>query len=121
MQLYEMTAGNDWPLIVVPEVVGRTVERTRGIVQVRYLQKKPQVSVEVDDDISDDPGPTKKLDLDLFFRDIPKDLVQPYRDAIREWEKGGGTIYFSNKMLFFEMELAGQNQRVVRCRNTKWT
>ncbi len=92
MQLYPITEGTDWPLLVVPEIVGRTVEKTRGVVQVRFTQEKPQVVVEVDEDGTDDASSPKKLDLELFLKDTPKDLVQPYRDCIVEWEKVGGHI-----------------------------
>lgn len=116
MQLYEVERGKDWPLIVVPEVIGRTVEKTRGIVQIQYTQEKPRVSIEVDDP-GDGDVRSGKVGLSSFLEGIPKDLVQPYKEGIDEWEKLGGTIDFTNKMMFFEFELAGQTRRIVRCRN----
>jgi len=116
MQLYEMITGNDWPLIIVPEILGRTVEKTRGVVQVRYIKEKPQIDVDVEDDGT---GTTQKLDLDLFLRQIPKDLVETYKNGIEEWEQIGGIIRFTNRRVFFEMEIAGQNRKCVRCSTIK--
>jgi hypothetical protein len=50
MRLYPLVPGNEWPLVVVPDVVGRTVEKLRGVVRVRYTQEKPELSVDIEDD-----------------------------------------------------------------------
>lgn len=55
MRLYPVVAGQDWPLVVVPDVVGRTIEKLRGVVRVRYTQERPEVSVDIKDDPGDDP------------------------------------------------------------------
>ncbi len=115
MQLYKMNAGNDWPLIVVPEIVGRTVEKTRGVVQVRYTQEKPDIRVEVDDTIG--PDPIGKLDWERFSQEIPKDLVQPFKKGIEEWEGIGGISRFADKVMFFETDLGGERRKIVRCRS----
>jgi hypothetical protein len=117
MQLYELTAGRDWPIIVVPEVLGRTVERTRGVVRVCYAEEKPQVTVEVDGDETDGPGTAKTLDMDVLLQEIPPDLVQPYKEGIEAWQAlgVGGTIRFTTDMMFFEMALGGQVRKIVRC------
>ena len=119
MQLYELTTGSDWPLIVVPEVVGQTVEKTRGVVKVNYADKKPQVDVTVDDDDIDGPGTAKALNLGVFLQEIPKDLVQPYTDGIEEWKAVGGTIRFTAEMMFFELHLGGKSEKIIRCRKYK--
>jgi len=110
MQLYQMAPTSEWPLIVVPEVVGRTVEKTRGVVRVQYTQEKPEVAIEVED--GDDS--TGKFDLDQFLRAIPKDLVEPYTQGIEEWKKIGGNIHFTNKMMYLEVDIGGGRRRVVR-------
>lgn len=114
MQLYEVDQGQEWPLVVVPEVVGRTVNKTRGVVRVVYTQK-PQVSIEMED--NDDSGflATTKLDIDLFLKGVPKDLVEPFKDAVEGWRNMGGDIEFTNKMMHFTTELNGQAWRIIRC------
>jgi hypothetical protein len=63
MRLYQTAPGKDWPLLVVPEVVGRTVEQTRGVVRIQYVQEKPTVTVAVERD-EGDGGTIGKLDSD---------------------------------------------------------
>lgn len=115
MQLYQTIPGKDWPLLVIPEVLGRTVEQTRGVVRVQYVQEKPAVTVAVEDD-DGDGGEGGKIDEALFFESIPKDLAEPIRKGIAEWQKLGGRIHFTGKMLCFEITCGGQNCRVVRFR-----
>lgn len=110
MQLYLTAPGKQWPIFVVPEVVGRTVEKTRGVVRVQYLQEKPEVSVEVDDS----PGPVSKLDLGLFLQMVPKDLAEVYRLGMDEWKAVGGDVRFSSERCFWEMDIAGRPCKFVR-------
>lgn len=121
MQLYQMTLGSDWPLIVVPEVVGRTVEKTRGVVQVRYTQEKPKISVEVESDEIDSPSPSPHLTLESFLQSIPKDLVQPFEEGVNEWEAIGGKVQVTPRMVFFKMDVGGEDYRVIRCREYQIT
>lgn len=116
MQLFQATPGEDWPLFVVPEVVGRTVEKTRGVVRVRYNQEQPKIEIEVESEDDDLNEVTRGLDLDLFLRQIPKDLSEPYREGVEEWKGIGGNIHFTNKMMHFQMEFSGEQWRMVRCR-----
>ena len=44
MKLCAMHAGDKWPLLVIPEVVGRTVEKTRSIVRIEYVKEMPRVT-----------------------------------------------------------------------------
>jgi len=116
MQLYQTVPGQDWPLLVVPEVLGRTVEQTRGVVRVQYVQEKPAVTVEVDDD-DEVVGPIKKIDLEEFLKSIPIDWREPILQGISNWESLGGRIHFTDRSLNFEATLAGQARRIVRCRS----
>ncbi len=118
MQLFQTTPGSDWPLLVVPEIVGRTVEMTRGVVRVQYTQDKPTVTVTVADNDADgrkDGSTVGSLDQELFLKLIPKDLVQPFQEAFEEWPKQGGTIRGTPERMFFEMVLGGQPRKLVRC------
>ncbi len=119
MQLYEVTAGSDWPIIVVPEVLGRTVERTRGVVKVSYAAEKPQVDVTVDDDDTTSSGTVAALDRGSFLQGIPQDLVPPYAEGMEAWETIGGTLRFAPATVFMEMALGGASKKIGRCRSHK--
>lgn len=73
-------------MLVVPEIVGRTLEVTRGIVKVSYSQEKPKVEVSVEDEES---GSRESIDLDWFLSQIPEDLREPYRKGAERWAKIG--------------------------------
>ncbi|QDU93292.1 PDDEXK family nuclease [Lignipirellula cremea] len=116
MKLYEVQPGQDWPLLVVPEVIGKTVEKIRGVVQVQYTQEKPRVRVDVVDTEVAPPSPVDGFTLETFLEAIPDDLKQTYLDAIQAWKQIGGSLLVRTKTLYFAIELAGQTQRVIRCR-----
>jgi hypothetical protein len=116
MRLYPLVPGKDWPLIVVPDVVGRTVEKLRGVVRIRYTQEKqPEVVVDLEDESG---GPSVPLDLDRFLSEIPKDLVSPYQEAIEKWREIG-EVRFSAKTLYFRADVAGQPHKFVRSQTTR--
>jgi hypothetical protein len=112
LRLYPLASGTDWPLIVVPDVVGRTVEKLRGIVDVRYTQEKPDVAVEIEDE-GEKPGYTGKIDLKMFLDGLPKDLVAPYQEAVEKW-KEMGSLRFAAKTLYFQADVAGQPHKFMR-------
>lgn len=121
MQLYQMNTETEWPLIVVPEVVGRTIEKTRGVVQVRYTQEKPKISVEVESDEIVGPSPAPHHTLESFLQSIPKDLIQPFEEGVNEWEAIGGKVQVTPRMVFFKMDVGGEEYRVIRCREYQIT
>jgi hypothetical protein len=97
LHLYSTKPNDDWPLVVVPDVVGRTVEHTRGIVKIAYTQEKPKVEVAIEEEVV---GRTAgSIDLESFLGKIPKDLVEVYRSAVEDWRKVGffsfGTVGFT--------------------------
>lgn len=123
MQFYSLPGSKEWPVVVVPEVVGRTVEETRGIIRIIYQKEEPRVQVEVagaDPEAPDsDDGPD--LDETVFFTELRKDLAEPYRAAMNEWKSMGGTLNFTPQNLFFEIELAGEERWPIRCDTDRTT
>lgn len=72
LRMYQMTADNAWPLVVVPEVLGRTVEQTRGVVRVEYVKEKPQVTVE-----PETPGAPQVWTLEKFMAALRRKWGEP--------------------------------------------
>jgi hypothetical protein len=96
LHLYSTQPDADWPLVVVPDIVGRTVEHTRGIVKITYKQEKPEVQVVIEEDR---PKAGTAIDLESFLSKIPEDLAEVYKAASEDWGKIGsfsfGTVGFT--------------------------
>ena len=119
MQLFALTAGADWPVLVVPEVLGRTVEKTRGVVTVRFAGVRPEVEVAAEMDDADEPVAAGQLNQGTFLSALPADLAPAFTEGIASWESIGGAVRFAPATMFLEMDLAGASRKVVRCRSHK--
>ncbi len=119
MQLDALTAGVDWPILVVPEVLGRTVEKTRGVVTVRYAGVRPEVEVAAEMDDADESVAAGPLNQETFLRAVSADLAPVFSDEITSWESIGGAIRFAPATMFLEMDLAGASRKIVRCRKNR--
>jgi hypothetical protein len=96
LQLYPLEAGSDWPLLIIPDIVGRTVEKTRGIIKIQYKQEKPKVAVEISEDLE----PKGRTTPEQFLQKAPDDLRPVYEQWIKRWESkkfyiSWGTVGFS--------------------------
>ena len=110
MQLYTLDEKSEWPLIVVPEVVGKTVEHVRGVVQVRYVQEKPTVQIDIED--GGDGGP---IGWKAFLNEVPPDLVETYEQAAADWKQLGGELHFTDKRVFWRIRLGEEQASPIRC------
>ena len=85
IQLYKYSESDDWPLLVIPDIVGRTVEKTRGVIKVQYLNEKPKIDIEIEDD---ETGSLKnKMDADIFLENLPIDLKSVYTKWLEIWHQ----------------------------------
>lgn len=109
LQLYPLEAGGDWPLLVIPDIVGRTVEKTRGIIKIRYEQEKPKVAVE----ISEETGPKGRISLDEFLQKTPDDLRPAYEQWLKIWESKKFYIYWGTVGFSLRVMVQGKLQTVV--------
>lgn len=114
MQIFASHGDQPWPIFIVSDVVGRTVEKTRGVVRVVYEQSKPDVSVELEEEES--PGDTTHLDWPLFLSSAPKDFIQPFEEARTGWE-ALGRVRITKKRVFFELKIIDTWHKFIRCEN----
>jgi hypothetical protein len=120
MRMFTMSEA-PWPLVVVPDVVGRTVEKTRGIVRVTYKQEQPCVSIDIKDDDEQTPS-DRKLDAETLLSEIKPPSFSPiYRSAMQRWESIGGTLRFAPSNLFWDIEMAGEVHTPLRCNSDQVT
>jgi len=99
LHLYPMNASDEWPILVVPDIVGRTVEITRGVIKVQYVQEKPLLTIEVseEDTLAERKGQTTP---EVFLQKTPSDLRPVYEQWLNVWPSkdmhvNWGTVGFS--------------------------
>ena len=67
-----MDEKQDWPLLCVPRVVGKTHEVTRAVIKIRYEEKMPEVTVET----VEAPGTGVHTDPATFLKSLPSGLSE---------------------------------------------
>lgn len=93
LQFYYLENDAEWPLIVVPQVVGRTKEVTRGVIRIRYEEKKPEVDISTGSDESK-PLSTGKVNMETFLKSVPSDLEEVFRTYLEKWLQGPFLVYW---------------------------
>ena len=118
LQMYSLDADNNWPILVVPDVMGRTVEEVRAVVKVQYAQEKPQVDVEA----HDEPGKTgsaQKLSLAAFLDQTPRDLRPVYERWVDTWQGSGVSVDVGSAFLMAKVSIEGRLMAFVHAQPRK--
>jgi hypothetical protein len=89
MSFYRLNDKEEWPVLAVPSVVGRSHEVTRAVVRIRYEEKRPEVEVTSTDDTQTEPG---ILTPEMFLKLLPSGLENIYRPYLERWTTGTYTI-----------------------------
>lgn len=112
LQLYRLESSRDWPLLVVPEIVGRTVERIRGVIKVQYVQEKPELDIEIEEEDGEE-GPKGKTTKSIFLQKAPDDLADVYGKWLDEWQEKDVIIYWGVEGFSLRVEIEGQLQTIM--------
>jgi hypothetical protein len=87
--IYRTRPDEDWPLVIVPRIAGKTQEVTRAVVKIYYEEKRPEIEAE---DINE---PTSvKTDRTSFENALPKDYAEILMPQIDRWVNEGFSIYW---------------------------
>lgn len=92
MQIYKLEDNSDWPIVVIPDIVGRIVDKTRGVVKIQYKEEKPDVETMVVDEIK--PGKKGKTGKDEFLMRAPQHLSGVFERWLDLWERMRLRIYW---------------------------
>jgi len=112
LQLYRLEKAKDWPLLVIPEIVGRTVERTRGVIKVQYVQERPKLEIEVEED-DGSREPKGKTTKQVFLQKAPEDLAVVYGKWLDEWQERNVVIYWGVEGFSLRVNVKGKLQTVI--------
>jgi uncharacterized protein YlzI (FlbEa/FlbD family) len=112
LQIYPIVPTQDWPAMVVPDIVGRTVEVTRGVIEVQYVQERPKVVVSVAD--AEPPAHSKgKTTQQVFLSKCPADLAPVYEQWLTVWPTKGMIIYWGTDGYSLRIRVKGKLETVL--------
>ena len=100
LQFYTFNKNEEWPLLIIPDVVGRTVEVTRGIIKIQYEKEKPKVEIEISSD-EESKQIKGKTTQGIFLQKLPDNFRPIYENYFDRWQKedkiliSWGTVGFS--------------------------
>ncbi len=112
LQIYPMADNQDWPVLVIPDIVGRTVEKTRGVIRVQYVQERPKVAVTVEDT---EPSLQSKgkTTQEVFLSKAPDDLVPVYEQWRSIWPTKGMVVYWGVTGFSLRLRVNGKPQTLL--------
>jgi hypothetical protein len=106
LHLYPLQENCDWPLVIVPDIVRRTVEKIRSVIKIQYVKEKPDVSVEInEEDISTSKG---KITAEIFIQKCPDSLSPIYEQFIKKCGTKHLHIYWGTTGFSVRPNIAGK-------------
>ncbi|MCB2205030.1 hypothetical protein KQI65_09800 [bacterium] len=111
LHLHRVEEGSEWPLLVIPDVVGKTVEKVRGVVQIQYKGERPKVEIAVEDD--DKSSPRGKTNRMLFLNQVRLDLRPVFEKWLDAWEGIGWSMNWGVKGFSLRIKIGEDTQSVM--------
>lgn len=112
LQLYLLEEHKEWPLLVIPEIVGRTVEKTRGIIKVQYVQERPKLDIDIEE-LEKPEKPEGKITQEIFLKKAPDDLSEVYEHWLNVWRDKKLVVYWGVVGFSLRISVAGKLQTVI--------
>lgn len=112
LQIYSLDESEQWPILVFPHVVGRTVERTRAVVKVRYAgPEKPELSISTPQETTEIRS--GKINPDTFLSELPDNLVPVFEMYLEKWLKGQASLSWGKRGFSVGIDIAGKRTPLV--------
>jgi uncharacterized protein YlzI (FlbEa/FlbD family) len=112
LHLYPLIDSTDWPILIVPDIVGRTVEKTRGVIKVQYVHEQPKLTVSVED-TEPPPQDKGKITRSVFLSKVPGDLAPAYEQWLSVWSVKGMFIYWGVTGFSLRLRVTGKLQTIL--------
>jgi hypothetical protein len=107
MMLHPLEKDSDWPMVIVSDVVGRTIEETRAVVKVQYSKERPLIKVEVKEDKKTTTS-RGKASLDTVKEEMPEDIFNIFESWTKEWARRGHILYWGSRGMTFRANIGGK-------------
>ena len=112
LHLYPLIKEVNWPLLIVPDIVGRTVEETRGVIKIQYEKEKPKTTVEISKE--EIRAETKgRITPEVFLQKTPNDLRPIYEHWFKTWETKKFHIYWGTVGFSLRVNVGGKLQTII--------
>lgn len=109
LQLHKLEKNKEWPLIVIPDIVGRTVEEIRGVVHVEYQKEKPRIEIKISQD-----KPKSKITQKIFLQKIIDELVPIYEHWLESWSsQKKAIVYWGVSGFSYRVQIKGKLETVL--------
>ena len=109
LQLHKIKEEGEWPLLVIPDIVGKTIEKIRGVVKIQYEKKKPEVEVKVSREES-----KQKITQEIFLQKVPDDLRPVYEQWLETWNKEKyAYVYWGTGGFTYRIQIQGKPITIV--------
>jgi hypothetical protein len=109
LQLHQINKGKDWPLLVLPDIVGRPIEKTRGVIIIQYEKEKPKVEVKVSEEES-----KGKITQEVFLQKAPRDLQPVYEQWLEIWRKTkNALVYWGTSGFSYRVRIKGKLETIL--------
>lgn len=104
MMMHPMNENMQWPMMVVADVVGRTIEETRAVVKVHYRQERPTIQVDVISE-KQEGAPRGKASSDTFRDEMPEDIFIIFESWVQEWKKRRHVLFWGSRGMTFRASI----------------
>ena len=114
IQLYPLSNDSKWSLLAIPDIVGRTVEKTRGVVKVSYQKEEPKAVVEYAETDSSEPSRDKTTQ-DEFLGRVPSEIAPVYERWFDRWLKQGYIVFWGVSGFSVRFVREGRKYTILDC------
>ncbi len=96
----------DWPMVIIADVMGRTVEKTRAVVKVQFKQERPEIRVHVKSEKKKSVS-RGKASLETLGDEMPEDIFNIFDNWVKEWRKRGHVLFWGSRGMTFRISVGG--------------
>lgn len=91
LRIYAIKENRDWPLVIVPDVVGRTIEETRAVIRIERNDAEPEIIVP---DEVHEKAARGSVTEETLAATLPEGFKSAFEELTTDWLEKGRTLSF---------------------------